>query len=147
DSVDICQSVLASFFARASWGQFDLNDCRQLLQLLLRMARNKVAFAARWSQAQQRDHRRLAASAVDDLGLEAEGASPSRVAAGRELLEEVRRRLTEEEREVAELRSQGYGWAEIAAELGGTADGLRMQLKRALDRVKQDLNLEDNTGK
>src|SRR5262245_57970444 len=54
DSEDICQSVLASFFARASGGQFDLNDCRQLLQLLLRMARNKVAFAARWSQAQQR---------------------------------------------------------------------------------------------
>ncbi len=47
DDQDVCQSVLASFFVRASLGQYDLTDVAQLKQLLLGMARNKLAHAAR----------------------------------------------------------------------------------------------------
>jgi hypothetical protein len=64
--------------------------------------------------------------------------------AGRDLLEALRSRLTDEERTVADLRGAGQGWAEVAAALGGTADGRRMQLKRALDRVAPELGLEDD---
>ena len=46
--------------------------------------------------------------------------SPSRVAIGREMWDAFRGQLTPEERRVAELRSQGGEWAEIARELGGT---------------------------
>jgi DNA-directed RNA polymerase specialized sigma24 family protein len=42
DSMDICQSVLASFFLRAAVGQYQLDDPQQLLKLLATMARNKV---------------------------------------------------------------------------------------------------------
>ena len=35
DSLDICQSVLASFFVRAAAGQYDLDRPEQLLKLLL----------------------------------------------------------------------------------------------------------------
>jgi DNA-directed RNA polymerase specialized sigma24 family protein len=38
DSVDICQSVLASFFARAALGQFELNTPQDLCRLLTAMA-------------------------------------------------------------------------------------------------------------
>src|SRR5476651_634899 len=58
DSVDICQSVMASFFVRAAAGQYDLNQPLQLLRLLISMARNKVAQAARHQRAQRRDNRR-----------------------------------------------------------------------------------------
>src|SRR3954451_10942080 len=43
DSMDISQSVLVSFFARASSGQFDLETPAQLVKLLIKMTRNKVA--------------------------------------------------------------------------------------------------------
>lgn len=48
DSVDICQSVLASFFVRAAAGQYDLSDPAQLTALLVRMAHNKLAGQARF---------------------------------------------------------------------------------------------------
>lgn len=142
DDEDVCQSVLASFFVRASLGQYDLHDPAQLRQLLLTMARNKVAHAARRQHTQKRGGQN-AREAVDDLSLAGEGPSPSRVAAGRELLERVRQGLSEEERRLADLRGQGHDWAEIAQQLGGTADSRRMQLTRALDRVSGELGLED----
>jgi hypothetical protein len=59
--------------------------------------------------------------------------------AGRELLEEFRRRLSEEERALVDLRAQGCEWPEIAAKLGGTAQARRKQFARAVDRVEEQL--------
>src|SRR5205085_2247872 len=50
DSMDICQSVLGSFFLRAAAGQYDLDQPEQLLKLLVAMVRNKVAYHARRHQ-------------------------------------------------------------------------------------------------
>jgi RNA polymerase sigma-70 factor (ECF subfamily) len=144
DEEDICQSVLASFFVRASLGQYDLSDPAQLRGLLLSMARNKLAHAARRHRAQKRGGGRGVATAVDDLSLPGATASPSRIIAGRELLAQVRERLSDEERGVADLRGQGHDWAEIARRLGGSPDGRRMQLTRALDRIGQEFGLEDS---
>jgi RNA polymerase sigma-70 factor (ECF subfamily) len=60
DSVDICQSVLASFFARAALGQYDLADPAQLVGLLVRMAHNKLAGQARFHRRLRRDGGRAA---------------------------------------------------------------------------------------
>jgi RNA polymerase sigma-70 factor (ECF subfamily) len=64
--------------------------------------------------------------------------SPSRLVASRELLDEFRRRLSSEERMLADLRAEGYEWAEIATRLGGTPQARRKQLTRALDRIEQE---------
>ena len=72
------------------------------------------------------------------------GPSPDRVAAGRDLLAALRRRLTPEERDLADRRGAGQGWAEIAAAVGGTAKARQMQLKRAIDRVAPELGLTDD---
>ncbi len=141
DDEDVCQSVLASFFVRASLGQYDLNDPAQLRQLLLSMARNKAALAARRQHAQKRGGGQAPAEADDQLPCG--GPTASRIAAGRELLERVRAKLGEDERRVADLRGEGHDWAEIARRLGGTPDGRRMQLTRALDRVNRELGVED----
>ena len=45
---------------------------------------------------------------------------------------------------MADLRGQGRTWAEVAAELGGTPDGRRKQLTRALDRVARELGLDED---
>jgi RNA polymerase sigma-70 factor (ECF subfamily) len=142
DSMDICQSVLASFFARAAVGDFDLDEPPQLIRLLVGMARNKVAEQARHHQRQRRDVRR-----VGEGGLELEIASgaeqtPSRLASGRELLRKFRELFSDEERGIADLRAQGWDWAAVAGELGGTPDGRRKQLSRAVKRVESDLGLE-----
>jgi RNA polymerase sigma-70 factor (ECF subfamily) len=142
DSTDICQSVLAGFFVRAATGQYDLEDPDQLLKLLVGMTRNKLAFQARKHHCQKRDVR-LAAGG-EGAGEAADSTpSPSRIVAGKELLDEFRRRLSPEERRLADLRSQGQGWDEIAAAVGGTAKARCKQLARAADRVARELGLDD----
>jgi hypothetical protein len=47
DSMDICQSVLASFFLRAAAGEYDLDGPAQLLRLLVGIARNGGSVADR----------------------------------------------------------------------------------------------------
>ena len=140
DSMDVCQPVLANFFARASAGQFDLDKPDQLLGLLLTMARNELNQQARWHRAQRRDIRRDREFSVQTEGLgPLINQTPSRHAAGAELLREFQGRLSEEERRIAELRAHGSDWAAVAAEVGGTPEGRRKQLARALDRVAQEL--------
>jgi RNA polymerase sigma factor (sigma-70 family) len=137
DSMDICQSVLASFFVRSALGHYDLEELGQLVKLLAGMARNKVAFQARHQRRLRRDHRRLEAVEHEQLEAAAVCPSPSRHVAARELLEAFRERLSTEERALADLRGQGHTWAEIAAELGGTPQARRKQLARAVERAAQ----------
>src|SRR5262249_30264622 len=119
DSMDICQSVMASFFIRAASGQYELQNPGQLLKLLTAMARNKLASQARRQHAQRRDSRRVTSGGEDEGRFVATGASPSMEVAARDLLQEVHRRLSPDERRLLELRNQGSDWAAIAAELGG----------------------------
>src|SRR5271163_477611 len=142
DSMDICQSVLAIFFVRVAAGQFDLKGPDDLLKLLLTMTRNKVAEKMRRQHRHRRDSRRTV-GAVEELALAGRDPSPSSVVAGKELLDEVRQRLSEEERQLVELRSQGLSWEEIAVSQGGTAGARRNQLARALDRVAEELRLDE----
>src|SRR5438270_7279038 len=58
DSIDVCQSVLASFFVRAAAGQYDLEEPGQLIALLFRMARHKLSHQVARQQAARRDVRR-----------------------------------------------------------------------------------------
>jgi RNA polymerase sigma-70 factor (ECF subfamily) len=142
DSSDVCQSVLASFFFRACAGQYDLDRPEDLLNLLMSMARKKVASLARKERTQARDNRRVSR---DPNALEgvSDGPTPERLVAGKELLEKLWSQLSEEERGLADLRVQGRTWPEIAAAVGGQPQARRRQLERALDRVVQDYGLED----
>jgi RNA polymerase sigma-70 factor (ECF subfamily) len=142
DSLDVCQSVLGSFFVRAAAGQFDLTNPEQLVKLLATMARNKLASQVRKERAGCRDRRRVVSPREDAPEVAGVEATPSRQCAARELLQQVYRRLTPEERKLAEMRSQGHDWAVIAAETGQNAPALRQRLSRALNRVSQELGLE-----
>ena len=142
DSMDICQSVLATFFVRAAAGQYDLKEPDDLIKLLLTMTRNKVAEKIRHQHRLRRDSRRTVGG-VEELALAGREPTPSSVVADKELLEQARQRLSEEERQLVELRGQGLSWEEVAASLGGTAGARRNQLARALDRVAQELRLDE----
>ena len=144
DSMDICQSVLASFFVRAASGQYDLDRPEKLVPLLVGMARNKLAWHVRHEQRRRRDIRRVGAAGPEELELAGAEPSPSAVVEGEELLREFRRRLSPEERRLADLRAQGRDWAAIAVEMGGTPDGRRKQLARTIERVCQELGLGED---
>jgi RNA polymerase sigma-70 factor (ECF subfamily) len=143
DSMDICQGVLCSFFVRAACGQYELETPEQLLKLLATMARHKLAKALRHQRAARRDHRRVEAGPAEEWPLRAPAPSPSQQVAARELLQEVRRRLSPEERRLAELRGQGRDWAAIAAECGGSPEALRKRLGRAVARLADCLGLDE----
>src|SRR5262245_58420574 len=106
DSLDICQSVLASFFVRAAAGQFDLDDPRQLLKLLVRMTQNKLVSQVRKHRSRRRDSRRRESDSAALRGAAETGPGPEQAVAGKDLLEEVRRRLTDAERRLVDRRAE-----------------------------------------
>jgi DNA-directed RNA polymerase specialized sigma24 family protein len=142
DSMDVCQSVLASFFLRAATGQYDLNEPAQLLRLLAVMTRNKVASQARTSYVMRREAP-LGGAEDASMAALAPGPGPEHQAAWKDLLQEVRGRLSNEERRLADRRAERREWSEIATELGGSPEALRKQLARALDRVSNQLGLDE----
>jgi len=142
ESLDVCQSVLGSFFARTALGEYDLETPEQLIKLLVVMTRNKVATAAQRQHRQRRDNRRT--TGPDQLdGVADPGPSPSEQISGQELLERFRAGFTDDERAIADLRKDGLGWAEVTTQLGGTPQARRMQLARAVERVSRQIGLDE----
>jgi RNA polymerase sigma-70 factor (ECF subfamily) len=143
DSMDVSQSVFGSFFVRAALGQYDLEAPEQLLKLLVAMSQKKVIDLAREAKAARRDIRRNKGGTPEERECATPEPTPSQEVSAREMLEEFRRRLSAEERELAEQRAAGRDWAEIAAACGGTAEALRKQLRRAVDRVAAELGMDE----
>src|SRR5262245_57441134 len=144
DSMDITQSVLASFFAGVAAGRYDPQQPQQLLGLLVAMTRNKLLTQVRNQRRQRRDVRRVQSLEIGAVDVHGPQESPSQVVSQRELLGEFRKRLSVDEQQLAERRASGQPWTSIATELGGTADGRRKQLERAFARVAQELGLEED---
>ena len=143
DSVDVTQSVLANFFVRAASGQFELEHPDQLARLLVTMARNKLVSRVRSERRQIRDIRRVSEH-PDALGRVADGQpSPSEIVARKEILERVRTLLSDEERQIIDLRNQGLGWEEVATRLGGSGQARRMQMSRGIERLTRQLGIAE----
>lgn len=143
DTMDITQSVLCSFFAGVAAGRYAPEHPQQLLGLLVTMARNKLLTQVRNQRRHRRDVRRGVSFDASLHDVAAGGDSPSQILADGELLSEFRKRLSVELLQLADLRGDGWSWAEIAEELGGTADGRRKQLERAFARILKELQLDE----
>jgi RNA polymerase sigma factor (sigma-70 family) len=152
DSMDICQSVMASFFVRAALGQYELETPDQLLKLLATMTRNKLAGQVKGHGAARRDFRRVSAAQGDcnsevDPGAErfvGPDPTPSRDLAARELLDEALRRLSPDEKRILDCRDHGDQWVQIAAELRTSPEAIRKRLARAVERVAIELGLDES---
>lgn len=144
DSIDICQSVFGRFFRSAAEGSFELENPAQLLNLLTTMTRNRVIDEHRRQTTAKRANVEFSET-VDPEQLIANSPGPRTAAAARELLQEVRSRMTQEELAVADLRGAGKSWDEIAIELNESAEKLRKLLERSLERVRQQLNVAESS--
>lgn len=138
DSVDICQSVLTTFFVRVAAGQFDLDEPEQLMKLLVTMAHNKIVDHAR--RPENRRTRDADPNVWEAMASDFEG--PLESASRKELLREVEQRLSAEERELARHRASGLSWQSIAAAIGSTPEAARKRLERAIDRVCSELGID-----
>ncbi|MGD9634357.1 MAG: RNA polymerase sigma factor [Pirellulales bacterium] len=142
DSMDICQSVLASFFLRAAAGQYDLHDPAQLVALLTKMAQNKLAMHARSEYRQRRDIRRAIELADDMAESPYKSSQPLEKMADRDLLQQALKMMDPQVRQMADSRAAGAEWTDIASNLGGTADARRKQFRRAMNRIAQTLQVD-----
>jgi RNA polymerase sigma-70 factor (ECF subfamily) len=142
DSVDICQSVLASFFVRAAAGQYDLHEPGQLVALLTRMAHNKLAMQVRSQRQQRRDVRRVSSISTTQAMPADKTPGPEQQAVHRDLLSRAYGLMNPEVRQIADCRAGGTEWDEIAARLGGTAEARRKQFRRAMDEIARTLEIE-----
>lgn len=143
---DVCQSVLLRFFVELWAGRFDFQRPGDITALLKKMVRARVADLARHWMSQGRDVRRTQPM-VDEVHRDCrrEDSSPSKIVANAALLEEIRRRLCEQDRTILELRQSGVAWPDIADSLGGgrSPEAVRKQHARALNRVACELGAGD----
>src|SRR5262249_13908762 len=130
DSSDIMQSVFASFFVRAASGQYELERPQQALALLVSMSRKKLANYARKQAASRRDYRRTRPMGKTAPAAKTE-VDPAQQVASAELVAEFRKRLSADEKVVADLRADGEPWDAIAAAQGESAEAIRKKLERA----------------
>jgi RNA polymerase sigma-70 factor (ECF subfamily) len=144
---DLFQSAMSRFIWGLQLGKFDVNSPAELAGLLRKIAERRVCGASRFWLAQCRDVRRH-----EDIGsaLETQHAAadptPSRALSEKELVAETIARLPESARQVLQWRQEGLGWAEIAQRMGpaASAEAVRKQYERAIDRVAAELGLEDS---
>ncbi len=144
DTMDICNSVLGRFFVSAAVGEFELKDPREVLGLLIKMTEHRVIEWSRRMKAQRRDIRRdrpLGALPDEGQGIAAPQANPSAEARAADLLEQFRSRLDDDERRIADLRSQHMPWAEIGKSLGQNPDTLRRRWDKTRERVATEIGL------
>lgn len=146
DSMDICQSIFGNFFARAYAGQFDIDSPEQLKKLLSKMVRNKITDYARRSQAQSRQAHRQVSQDIGDLdGALMVDSKPSiaSLLAAKDFVDEVRKRMTDDECEILERRLLDRNWEEIGNSLNANADAIRKKFARAIDRIVIELGIDN----
>jgi RNA polymerase sigma-70 factor (ECF subfamily) len=138
---DVVQSVFKSFFRCHADGQFDVRSWDALWSLLVVITARKCGRQLRRFRGAGRDVRREvpAPASSDDsaAGWEAlaRDPSPEEAAVLAETLERLMRGLKERERQVLELRLQGYTVPEISARVGRT----EFTVQGILTRVRQRL--------
>jgi RNA polymerase sigma factor (sigma-70 family) len=137
DSTDICQSVLASFFARIVAGKYRLETPDDVRNLLRKMAVNKLINQILRANAAKRTPKDRKVALPENANVADPGPTPSKIVSDRELARKISAHLSDEERRIVELHNQGHSWQEVADQLGDSADALRMRYARIIARVRR----------
>ena len=138
--MDICNEVMVDLAKRED---ADHLNADVVLSYILRAIDNEVVDTFRTLARHCRDFRRNEDTPVEDVKLNAKQISPSQVAVRREIADRVRAILGEEDAVAIDMMLQNHDWAEIGARLGVSADAARMRVRRALQKARQDIGLEE----
>jgi RNA polymerase sigma-70 factor (ECF subfamily) len=133
---DVVQSVFRTFFRRHAAGEFQIDTSAQLWRLLFRITLRKARFQARFHAAGKRD---TGAEVGDGEYALAEAVAhepgPEEAVALVDQIEALLRGLSELHAAVLEKRLQGFGVAEIAAQMAVS----RQTIYRVLDLLGERL--------
>jgi RNA polymerase sigma factor (sigma-70 family) len=144
DSLDVCQSVFAKFFARVTEGQFALQSPRQLQQLLLKMASNKLLDHARKQATTRRGGPDAVVEQMADC-LVNSADQPAKAVENKELVDLLRSRMTANEQGLLDQWMNGEDWPEIAQTAATSSEAARKRVTRAIDRAAKELGWEEES--
>src|SRR6516165_8877961 len=114
DPEDVLQSVFKSFFARYRSGAYELKDWDSLWGLLVIVTLRKCSQKARYFLGAVHDVRKEALPADNNWNIAAKTPTPDEEAVLAETLEHVMSQLKDRDRQILELRLQGYSVPEIS---------------------------------
>jgi RNA polymerase sigma factor (sigma-70 family) len=120
-------------------------NATDVLSYILRAIDNQVTDTFRTLARQCRDFRRNETAPVDEFPLVAQATTPSQVALRKELLARIRALLGPDDTRIVDLMLENRDWKEIGDELGVASDTARMRLRRALDRVREEIVLGEES--
>ena len=138
DSQDLLQSVHRSLMVGLREDKFDISSPDKLIALALTMVRRKIA--RQWRHLRRQE--RLSAGSHDTsnmavllTSLSTPQEEPAAVAQFRDTVEHLCRNMDAVERQIVDLRLQGFAAPEIAEQLGLTAVNVRVRMTRMRQRL------------
>jgi RNA polymerase sigma-70 factor (ECF subfamily) len=143
DAEDILQSVFRTFFNRARQGQFHVEDPDDLCKLLVRITLHKTLRQVAFHSAAKRDMKHEEGSGHEterDRLLEVMDREPSPEEASTFLdeLESILEQQRPQDREIIDLRMQGFSNVEIAEKLGISDRKIRRLMERLRGQAEQE---------
>jgi RNA polymerase sigma-70 factor (ECF subfamily) len=135
DAEDIVQSVFRTFFGRLKEGQFKIDDQDDLCRLLVRITVHKTLRQIAHHKAGKRDPSAEMGQSKEDEGLIEvldREPTPEATAMFLDQLEHFLNRLRPQEREILEMRLQGFSNEEIAQKLSI----YDRKIRRALEHIR-----------
>jgi RNA polymerase sigma-70 factor (ECF subfamily) len=147
DAEDVVLSVFKSFFRRAAEGEFDLASWDSLWGLLVVITLRKCGREVKRFHRPGRDVRKETdlppAGDEAEEGWEAVSGEPTPAEAAMlaETLEQFLAGLPERERQIAQLRLEGYTVPEISARVGRTeytVHGVLKKVRKHLQRLRDE---------
>jgi RNA polymerase sigma factor (sigma-70 family) len=141
DPEDILQQVFLKFFAKVRDG-IELASSKDLLNLLVTMTNAQIIDERRKAHAIRRSSGEHAIQHSHLEDIVSPGQLPNDQLIEQEQLELIHNLMSEEEWNLAMARASGLSWDELAMRFGKSAEALRKQLSRILDRFRHDLSVE-----
>ncbi len=142
DPEDVVQSVFRSFFCRVKAGKFRIEEQDDLGKLLVRITVNKTLRKVEYHRAAKRDPSQEVIQgdhASDDLlQVLDRDPTPEAVVAFVDQLDHFLNQLRPEERQILELRFQGYTNGEITKKLGIYDRKIRRLIERVRGLAEQE---------
>jgi RNA polymerase sigma-70 factor (ECF subfamily) len=142
DPEDIVQSVFRTFFGRVRAGQFHVEDKEDICKLLMRITVHKTLRQVAFHKAAKRDpsHETAQSEHSREMLMELLDREPTPDAAVAfvDHLENFLRNYRPQDREILELRLQGFGTDEIAKKLEISDRSVR----RVFERIRAQASLE-----
>jgi RNA polymerase sigma factor (sigma-70 family) len=136
DTADILQSLLKDFLNREGAGSVATSSSR-FRAYLMAAAHYKIA-------AKVRKERRRIADLHEIPEPQSHDPPPGQRAEERDLIEAICLRLDAGDRRLLDLSRQGRTWRQIAEEIGGHPDTLRIQLRRSVAAALSEIRLGDS---